>query len=273
MSNNIREKASEVLKGVPPLGQQINSDGPTAALFTKLTGGVTHATLVKNWAEGGKLTTCNAFVGWFGNVLGSQKYLGRFDVETYLPTIGKGHAWVKSTQDTRPKYGDICRHTKFHVGISLDFEGDFWNHADSGQGGSSAGRDIIKRIRSKDPFDYKKLQGWIDLELYFGSSAQTAPTPDWLPGWWKVMWRGQAYYYYFERNNKVKWTQIQPPNITKAPLAVSDTGSFTFEFPDSVTIRWGASGSVEKLSKSLAAQNVQMRGTWNDADTLNAEKM
>ena len=36
MANDIRERAKEILKVVPPLGQQINSTGSTAALFTKL---------------------------------------------------------------------------------------------------------------------------------------------------------------------------------------------------------------------------------------------
>ena len=91
----MRERAKEILSAVPPLGQQINSDGPTAALFTKLTGGVTH------------------------------------------------------------------------MGISLDLEGDTWNTVQSGQGGPKAKRDIIKRKQTT--YDASKLQGWVDLELYFGS--------------------------------------------------------------------------------------------------------
>jgi hypothetical protein len=88
------------------------------------------------------MTACNGFVGWYSRTLRTaiegtkapNDYLGRFDLETYLPQIGMKHAWVRSAADIRPKFGDICRHTAFHVGVSLDFEGDFWNHVDAGQG-------------------------------------------------------------------------------------------------------------------------------------------
>jgi len=79
MSNDIRERAKPILSVVPPLGQQINSVGATADLFTKLTG-KTQAQLQSNWDGGGIMTTCNEFVGWFGTQLGSTKYLGRFDL-------------------------------------------------------------------------------------------------------------------------------------------------------------------------------------------------
>src|SRR5262245_15310311 len=135
----IRERARQILDAeVPPLGQQITSVGPTADKFVKLTG-ISQATLEANWATGGKMTTCNGFTGWYSRALGSNIYLGRFDLDTYLPKMGKGEAWIKSTPDNRPKYGDICRYAHFHVGVSLDFDGDIWNHADSGQGGRSTG--------------------------------------------------------------------------------------------------------------------------------------
>ncbi len=148
------------------------------------------------------MTACNGFAGWYGAQLGSAKYLGCFDLETYLPTIGMGHAWVKSTQDARPQFGDICRHAAF---VSLDFNGDIWRHADAGQGGPIrdkdknirdkdkklvGGRDVLKRTRGAKPYEFKKLQGWLDLELYFDSTAvAVGPAPEWLVGWWDVTWR------------------------------------------------------------------------------------
>lgn len=36
------------------------------------------------------------------------------------------------------------------------------------------------------------------------------PVPDWLQGWWDVRWRGQSFYYYFDRSREVTWTQIAP---------------------------------------------------------------
>jgi hypothetical protein len=58
MSNDIRERAKQILSVVPPLGKQINSVGATADLFTKLTG-KTQAQLQSNWDGGGIMTTPN----------------------------------------------------------------------------------------------------------------------------------------------------------------------------------------------------------------------
>jgi hypothetical protein len=221
------------------------------------------------------MTACNGFVGWYASQLGPTKYLGRFDLETYLPTIGKGHTWVKSTSDARPKFGDICRHTAFHVGVSLDFDGDVWNHVDAGQGGPRMGRDILKRTRGTGPYDYKKLQGWIDIELYFGASSgvQLGPVPEWIIGYWKVTWRAQAYYYYFGRDGQVKWTQVEPQSTSQPPLVVSDTGNFTIDGLNAVTIRWGSTGSVEKYNRTLVTTDEEMQGTWNGTEPLTAKKM
>jgi hypothetical protein len=48
--SSIRDRAREILSAVPPLGQQFNSDGPTAPLFTKMTG-LTHENLVYEWEK------------------------------------------------------------------------------------------------------------------------------------------------------------------------------------------------------------------------------
>lgn len=269
----VRERAEEILREVPEPPRIITSNGATAQLFTKLTG-VKHQTLVDAWAKGSKLTTCNAFTGYYGTQLGCKPYLGRFDLDTYLPKIGKGHAWIKSTADRRPKYGDICRHTAFHVGVSLDFNGDNWNHVDSGQGGSKAGCDIIKRIYSSTPYDHKKLMGWIDIELYLGddSSATAAPPPDWLRGWWTVTWRYQTYYYYFDKEWHAQWTQFNPPDLTKPPVRANDTASVKLDPKGIVTLTWSATGSVEKLNRPLD-DDESMSGTWNDSENLSASKM
>ena len=232
------------------------------------------------------MTACNEFVGWYGAKLGSKDYLGRFDLETFLPKIGKAYSWVKSTKDARPKYGDICRHTAFHEGISLDFDGGNWNHVDAGQGGPirdkdkklQGGHDVLKRTLGK-PYDFTKLQGWIDLDLYF---SQNLPIPEWLIGWWKVTWRGQAYYYCFSHNHQVKWTQItpreydrrlnisQPAKLLNPMFLANDTGMFVIDVGNAVTIRWGATGSLETFTLT---SDESMRGTWNDREQLTATKL
>ena len=191
MASDIRKRAEaeEYLKVVPALGLQITSNGSTAALFTKLTG-ATQAALESNWSKGGIWTTCNEFVGHYGATLGSKDYLGRFDIDAQLKKLGKSIAWAPRTDDSRPKYGDIFlvrSATSLHMGISLNFEGDIWNTAESGQGGPKAKCDIIKRKRGN--YADRNHIGWVDLELYFDTTAQLSPVPEWLAGWWKVIWR------------------------------------------------------------------------------------
>jgi hypothetical protein len=101
-----------------------------------------------------------------------------------------------------------------------------------------------------------------------------SPVPEWLVGWWKVTWRGQAYYYFFDHNRQVKWTQILPQSTSQPPLIASDTGNFAVELPNSVTIRWGATGSVEKFSRVPATDDEEeMSGKWNGTEPLTAVKM
>jgi hypothetical protein len=267
--SNIRDRAEEILKAVPPFGQQINSNGATAAKFTSLTG-ITHATLVENWQKGGIMTSCNGFTGWYGRQLGSNKYLGRFDLNTYLPSIGKGHAWVKSTPGARPKFGDILRHTSFHVDVCIGFDGEVLLRAASGQGGKSIGYDILKRVRGASAYDPSKLQGWIDIEAYFDDASPSVPAPQWLLGWWKVSWRGEAYYYYFDSNNQAKWTRSMPQNLSLPAGNFNDTGRVTAG-NSNVTIRWNTTGSVEKFNKS--SYDDTMSGSWNDQESLSAVKL
>src|SRR5262245_33939729 len=97
----IRDRARGILNGMPQ-GEIRSNDG--TGNYTKYTG-LTHAAMEESWKNGGKLTGCNGFTGWYATSLGSEKYIGRFDLETYLPKIGKGHAWVKSKPGLRPQYG------------------------------------------------------------------------------------------------------------------------------------------------------------------------
>jgi hypothetical protein len=224
-----------------------------------------------NWDGGGIMTACNGFVGWYAATLGSKVYLGGFDLEGIVKKAGKAFSYVKSTQDNRPKYGDICRHTAFHVGVSLDFTGDKWNHVDAGQGGKKAGHDILKRTYGTTSYDFTKLQGWIDIDLYFGPTPAIGPVPGWLLGWWKVVWRGQDFYYYFDSGRQVKWNRT-PPGDTSIPMLIgNDTGSFAIFQDNSLTIRWNTTGSVEKFSKGQ--DEASMRGTWNDSEPLTATKL
>lgn len=275
--SDIRDKAREILKAVPEPPAQINSNGPTAATFTRLTG-TPHETMWKNWQGGGIMTACNGFVGWYGAQLGSKKYLGVFDMENYLKKIGKGYSWVKSTEDTEPKYGDIYRHgVYFHVGVSLGVEDGKWRHADAGQGGPIrdkaknliGGCDVLKRTYSTDAYDYKRILGWIDIDLYFGAGDQSGPVPDWLLGWWKVTWRGRDYNYYFLNSRQAKYT-TNPVDTSQPIVSADDTGTFGVD-DQAVIIRWSLTGTIEKFTSGLGSKSMQ--GTWNGSEALVATKL
>jgi hypothetical protein len=84
---------------------------------------------------------------------------------------GKPESWIASTPDNRPQYGDILRHTAFHVDVALGFDGDILLRAAGGQGGKGVGHDIIKRVRGAASYDPRRLMGWIDIDIYFGDDA------------------------------------------------------------------------------------------------------
>ena len=132
--------------------------------------------------------------------------------------------------------------------------------------------DVLRRVSGDSPYSWQRLEGWLDIELYFGSAPQPGQVPEWLVGWWRVTWRGQTYYYYFDRNYEVKWTQVVPYTTAQPPLAANDTGNVTLD-PFGVTTRWSATGSVEKFSSVFGTNDKQMRGTWNSTEPLSAVKM
>ena len=61
---------------------------------------------------------------------------------------------------------------------------------------------------------------WTHLVRLPDPAAVAVPIPDWLPGWWKVTWRNEAYYYFFDHNFKVKWTP-NPPAGSSPPTCRS----------------------------------------------------
>jgi hypothetical protein len=168
-----RDKARRLIDSVLPEGPPpkiITSDGATGTLYTVMTG-LSHKQLTDNWSKGGIMTGCNGFVGWYGRQMGSPIYLGGFDLKGIIAKAGKADAWVDSTDDVRPDYGDILRHTAFHVDVCLGFDEDDEDillRAAGGQGGKGMGRDIIKRVRGTSEYDPKRLMGWIDIDYFFG---------------------------------------------------------------------------------------------------------
>ena len=265
----IRERAKEILNAIP--AGQIKSNDKSGN-YQKYTGGLKHETMEANWKTGGIMTGCNAFVGWYAAQLGSKSYLGRFDLVTFLPSIDKGHAWVKSASGRRPQYGDILLHTGLHEDVALDFDGDILNRMAAGQGGRSVGCDILCRVRGKGSYNFANLQGWVDIDLYFEAAPSTVPIPNWLLGWWEVGWRSSPYFYLFERNGHVRWSPLRPQSNTQPIQVPRDTGDVTVAADGGIKIRWGATGSVETF-KQVAGTPDEMKGTWNGREPLSAWKL
>jgi hypothetical protein len=268
--------------------------------FLRLTG-VTQQKLKAEWDIGKSYTTCNAFTGFYGHYLGDT--VGCFHAlfpEDYLKgDSGKekghtrrksmAHAWVKSTENgPRPKYGDVYQitgepvknnkgvvtHSTAHVGIVMEFNDDgMWFHADSGQNDGKVQDRILKQI-SSTTFDYKKLRGWIDIDLYFGNIPDpTIPPPTWLNGWWAVKWRGSDFYYYFDGSSTVTWSQWKPDDLEFAPPPFPiHTGDLLMTGASTFRITWNDTGSVEDLVLTVGSKD-KLVGLWNGEENLNGVRL
>lgn len=233
--STIRDKARNILDAALPGNSVIRSDDPRYKEMT----GYTQERLLESWGQGGKLTGCNGFTGWYGQKMGSKTYLGGFDLQKIVSDAGKPDAWVQSRSDNRPAYGDILLHKSFHVDVCVGFDGDILLRAAGGQGGSKVGYDIIKRVRGTGKYDHTKLVGWIDIDIYFDTSATPATvdaTMMWLYGWWKV-WDGNYYYYFFGPGGVVQYTKSKPSNISGPPIRPDNTGTYTYTL-NQLVINW-----------------------------------
>lgn len=273
----IRDNARKILDAAFPASTIITSNGPTASKYAEMTG-LSHKRLTDNWATGGIMTGCNGFTGWYGARLGSKTYLGGFDLQGIVKQAGRADAWVRSTKDNRPNYGDILRHASFHVDVALDFDGDVLLRAAGGQGGPKAGCDVIKRVRSAGPYDPKKLEGWIDIDVYF-ASATTPTTSDvelaWLHGWWTV-WDGNTYYYYFAPQGLVQYIETKPAARTPPPPHPLNTGRYSYSSTDGVlVIDWNPldGGATRETFRNAFHGVNTMKATSNRYSPLVATKI
>ncbi|MFO1304563.1 MAG: hypothetical protein U1F54_12575 [Burkholderiales bacterium] len=266
----IRDKAEQVLDAIPSHDMRSNK-GTEYEHYT----GLSHATMQANWDTGGIMTGCNAFVGWYSRAIGSPQYLGRFDLATYLPSIGKGDAWIRSSGGRRPQRGDILRHKSFHVDVCDGWDGDILLRIAAGQGGPKMGCDILKHVRGKAAFDPGNLEGWVDLDIFFGQGSR--PDEDaslrWLTGWWSV-WDGNQYYYYFEPSGDVSYVKSKPRSMGAPPKLPLNQGDFTID-GDSVVIEWNPAdgGITVECFFGFRMGVMRMNGTSNRYAPLVATKM
>jgi hypothetical protein len=269
MVASIRDKAASLLK---PLVQKVpikSNALPEPNLFNQWTGH-TQAALKKNWDAGGHWTTCNEFVNKYSARLGGVG-LGAFELEDYVRGLGMHRAWVKSTADNHPNYGDVVRYVAYHVDVAMEFEGGLLWRMASGQGGPKMGFDMIDRITShaegnvnvRVPYDWSKVLGWVDIEVMF---PQVQPVPDWVQGYWKIVFpdSGDTYYYYFDVNRTVKWSAMAPYRLSAGTYVMgNDGGMGTFESAKTyeTSVNW-RSGTFEAYTydPSTDTMNGMYRG-------------
>src|SRR5262249_54752108 len=145
-----------------------------------------------NWAHGGHMTCCNAFVGRYGADLGIPFYVGGFELGDLLELRGYGHAWVTSADGVTPQRGDILRFAGFHVGVAYEVvPGGTFQHVSAGQGGPASDTDILKLVVEHTFYHPGLLQGWIDIELFFDPSKKVPDAPKWLTGYWYIRWQDE----------------------------------------------------------------------------------
>lgn len=293
---DLRKKARGLLDKVPG---EVRSDGKgkEKELFEELADGKTHVSLQQDWEAtkdkvGALRTVCIDFVMWYSRQMGINLYTtidpkvlnlnvdGFFNLKETLKKAGKSHAWVPATSGKLPQCGDILRHTVWHVDVAVGMDNGILTRVAGGQ--SSHPRpatdvtkeyDNILRITGKKEYEPKDLQGWLDIELF--SQAPPAPTPPWVIGWWKVKWRNELYYYYLAADGAARWTRIPPQPGPPAPLPPSapNRGSYMFDNPNGVTIRWYDSESKEIFERPLGSESTDMSGTWNGIEPIEATKI
>ena len=193
--SDIRDKALKVLARVPATGE-VRSDRD-AKLFGELTGGVTQADLMANWKPptNGIRTVCIDFICWYAGQMGidilssipsgsrNPKVDGFFALRETLVKGGKGYAYVAATKDAPPpQCGDILRHKAFHVDVAMGLVNGVLVRVAGGQSSHprpkadvSGEYDNVKRVTGSQAYDFSKLDGWLDLDKFFGPPPGSLP--------------------------------------------------------------------------------------------------
>jgi hypothetical protein len=277
----LRETAMDILTRELPQGVEYRSDAPSAGgpnRYEQLTG-YSHANLKANWDAGGQKTACMGYVAHYCTQMKFGDNLGRFDLETYLPTQDKEYAWIRAKPGREPKEGDILLHsTTLHVDVAMGFkllaDGKTRVLVRGAAGQGTVGKyDIVKRVQGTATYNVKNLKGWVDIDLYMGAAPSTsAGVPPWLKGWWKV-WDGNTYYYYFGNGSFVQYTKTAPAG-SAPPVKPASQGDYTLS-GNSLVVNWNPTNGVatEETFDNAFFGTRQMNGRSNRFSPLVATKI
>jgi hypothetical protein len=288
-----RETALEILQEVPKGEPGIRSDKQPDE-FHRLTG-ITHNEMLKSWRanpNGPKLyTACGGFAGKYAGRLGISGLENIFELQSSLISAGKAHAWVPASGAATPKPGDILRHKAYHVDVAAGWVNKAGEAADEWSKDArlvrvAAGQsyhprpaknvenefDAVKWVTGTDAYNPAKLEGWLDLDLFFAAAPVVDATLSWLLGWWKV-WDGNTYYYYFGKAGTVQYTKT-PPAGNGPPAKPNNRGSYTLT-ADTLVITWAPLGgppTVETFGNAFTGAKL-MNGTSNKYSPLVAKRI
>lgn len=110
--------------------------------------------------------------------------------------------------------------------------------------------------------------------LYYpGSVPPSSSITPWLLGWWKVTWRDQVYYYRFEGDARVGWTQEPPTSPTQALVKPRGLGSYLVASDSIVATIWSTTGTREKFQRITSDRGARMSGLLNETDPVLAERI
>jgi hypothetical protein len=248
-----RDQAVEILNRITKTPEGIRSD-KQPELFLEWTG-YKHEDMKQSWREnmnGPKLlTACGGFASKFGGLIGITDIGSYFELQKSLTEAGKPYAWVPASSGADPQVGDILRHTVFHADVAAGWDGRKLKRVAAGQSlhprptkSVENEFDALKWVTGTGSYNSANLQGWLDLDKYFGAAPSVGPTFGWLNGWWKV-WDGTTYWYYFGPNGVVQYTMTQPANLSGPPTKPNNVGNYTYIPPkNTLVVTWNKVASA-----------------------------
>lgn len=251
----------------------LRSDGMNSATYTQWTGN-TQQFFIDHWKHrGDKTTGCNGFTGvYIRDGLKGPYAAGDFKMDTIAPK-----AWIPSSSGYEPGFGDVAvKANRGHVFVIMDIK-----PYKTIQGGFlGSGRRIAPGKTEDDPgvgfdtigvgngaFDPGELAGWLNIDLLVPPKPAV---PQWALGWWRVDWDEDTYYYYFDPNWNVTWTEVKPRDALQL-LVPKDGGRGTFTVDSSLNIKW-VSGSREQFWYGNTGWPMEFWGKHNNEGVLRVRR-